>query len=178
MLADSASTRGFFAALSWPLAAATGLALSLIWLDPRGPIVALLVNAFLLFEVAGFASVFDLSFPERYFRPRAIERPWLYEWIGVRLFKRAMRSRLYRRINPDFRLRDGRRGLARLREALDSSEAAHAVLFLIVAALAAVAMAVAWFDAAGWLMFWNVLLNGYPVMLQRYNRLRLSRLDS
>ena len=33
-----------------------------------------------------------------------------------------------------------------------------------------------WLDAAAWLMLFNVPLNAYPVMLQRYNRLRLDPL--
>jgi glycosyl-4,4'-diaponeurosporenoate acyltransferase len=59
---------------------------------------------------------------------------------------------------------------------MDDSEAAHALAFGLVSALAAAAVAFRWFDAASWLMLFNVLFNGYPIMLQRYNRLRLEPL--
>jgi Glycosyl-4,4'-diaponeurosporenoate acyltransferase len=92
-----------------------------------------------------------------------------------------MRSRLYRRINPDFRLLGGRNGLIDLKQCMQFAEAAHGLLFVIVSTLAAGALTLGWFDTAVWLMLFNVLLNGYPVMLQRYNRRRLEvllRVDS
>ena len=87
-----------------------------------------------------------------------------------------MRSRLYRRANPDFRLKGGRAGLAELRQTMDSAEIAHGLVFIVVAAVAAGAAALSAFSASAWLMLFNLLLNGYPMMLQRYNRLRLERL--
>jgi len=33
-----------------------------------------------------------------------------------------------------------------------------------------------WFDAAAWLLAFDVLINGYPIMLQRYNRIKLQEL--
>ena len=48
---------------------------------------------------------------------------------------------------------------------------------MAAATLASGAIFLRWFDAAGWLMLFNVLFNGYPVMLQRYNRMRLDPLQ-
>jgi hypothetical protein len=45
-------------------------------------------------------------------------------------------------------------------------------VFAAVSAVAAGALWLRWFDAAAWLMLFNIFFNGYPVMLQRYNRLR------
>jgi Glycosyl-4,4'-diaponeurosporenoate acyltransferase len=70
-------------------------------------------------------------------------------------------------------LTGGRRGLDELAEAMRCSEAAHAWAFGAVAAATAGAAATGWLDSAAWLTLFNVLFNGYPVMLQRYNRLRL-----
>jgi len=58
----------------------------------------------------------------------------------------------------------------------NDSEAAHALVFVIVCAIAGGAVALGWLDTALWLTAFNVLFNGYPVMLQRYNRLRLEPL--
>ena len=87
-----------------------------------------------------------------------------------------MRSRVYRRINPAFQLRSGRRGLADLESQMQDAEAAHALLFLAVSAFAAGALLAGWFDTGAWLTLFNVLFNGYPVMLQRFNRLRVQSL--
>jgi hypothetical protein len=50
-------------------------------------------------------------------------------------------------------------------------------LILLVLTFGVVVHAAArgWWAAAGWTVVFDVLLNGYPVMLQRYNRALLSR---
>ena len=101
-----------------------------------------------------------------------------YEWVGIRRFKKAMRSRLYRRVNPGFHLAGGRGGLVALGKTMCAAEIAHALVFLVAAGFAAAMLSLGWFDAAAWILLFNVLFNGYPVMLQRYNRLRLQRLTA
>jgi hypothetical protein len=32
-----------------------------------------------------------------------------------------------------------------------------------------------WVSSAGWLLLFNILIDGYPVMLQRYNRARIEK---
>jgi Glycosyl-4,4'-diaponeurosporenoate acyltransferase len=173
--ARPSDVRAFFGALAFPLAAAVMFGVSVVAFGPRGPAVALLVNLFVLFEVAGFSQVFRLPMTAVYFRPARFERAWIYESLGIRVFKRVMRSAIYRRLNPDFRLQGGRRGLDELNQTMCAAEAAHAVAFAAVAAVTAGTVGVRWFDAAAWLTFFNVVLNGYPMMLQRYNRLLLRR---
>jgi hypothetical protein len=168
--------RSFFAVLAIPVATAVALAVSALLFGPRGPLVALMLNAFLVSEIAGFSQVYAFPMPRGYFRPRRIERPWIYELLGIKAFKWLMRSRAYRRINPDFRLSGGRSGLAVLMGSMQSAEAAHAIMFVTATVFAGAALVGRWFDLAGWLMLFNVLFNAYPVMLQRYNRMRLEPL--
>lgn len=168
--------RSFLTALAIPAATAAALMLSVLYLGPGGPLVALLFNAFLMSEIAGVSQVYRLPMPSTYFRSRRYERRWLYEALGIRMFKRLMRSKAYRAVNPHFMLRDGRQGLRELADRMESAEAAHALLFATVSVVAVAVLFVRWFDAAVWLMLFNVLFNGYPVMLQRYNRLRIQPL--
>jgi hypothetical protein len=177
-LAGTSDVRAFFNALLIPMTVGVALALSAVTLDVRGPVVALVLNAFLVSEVAGFSDALPLPMPAWYLRSRRFEQPWLYEWLGIRAFKKLMRSRLYRRVNPDFQLIGGRSGLPALREKMHASEIAHGLAFLAAAAFAAGALSFRWLDAAAWITLFNVLFNGYPVMLQRYNRIRLQRLTS
>jgi hypothetical protein len=53
------------------------------------------------------------------------------------------------------------------------AEMSHLFIFLIILAFMLYALANGWFSAAGWLLIFNMLINGYPVILQRYNRVKL-----
>jgi hypothetical protein len=62
-----------------------------------------------------------------------------------------------------------------LEREMRKAEAGHLILFLLMFSLIGYALARGWPDAAGWLLLINILLNGYPATLQRYNRFRLER---
>jgi hypothetical protein len=57
-----------------------------------------------------------------------------------------------------------------------SAEAGHGIIFLLMLGLTLYALARGWWDAVGWLMLFNIIFNAYPVLLQRYNRIRLIRI--
>lgn len=57
-----------------------------------------------------------------------------------------------------------------------SAETNHVMMFLVVMLVIAHAIVRGWWDAATWTLLFNILINGYPVMLQRYNRGRLTSL--
>jgi hypothetical protein len=50
------------------------------------------------------------------------------------------------------------------------AEASHTILLVATFGVAALEAAVGNWSAAAWVAVFNLLLNGYPVMLQRYNR--------
>ena len=98
-LASRSDVRAFFGALAFPATSAVLLAFALLT-DPRGPLVGLMVNVFVLFEVSGVSQVVRLPMPTDYFGIRRFERRWVYEALGIRAFKRLMRSAIFRRFNP------------------------------------------------------------------------------
>ncbi|MDZ7680042.1 MAG: hypothetical protein U5K29_15995 [Acidimicrobiales bacterium] len=49
-------------------------------------------------------------------------------------------------------------------------ETGHAWLFATMALVASHAAVQGWWPAAAWTMAFNVALNAYPIVLQRYNR--------
>jgi hypothetical protein len=55
------------------------------------------------------------------------------------------------------------------------AETVHVWIFLLALLLVLYAVARGWWDAAGWLLLVNTLLNLYPVMQQRMIRGRLER---
>ncbi|MHC4406335.1 MAG: glycosyl-4,4'-diaponeurosporenoate acyltransferase CrtO family protein [Planctomycetota bacterium] len=121
-------------------------------------------------------SVRPLSFPEAYYPVRTWE-PRLYTKLGVRVFKKALQSRFWeRRIPPKFRLSAHRTSLSRLETQMRHAETAHLLSFIFALPFAGYVLCLGRLDATIWVMSFNLLLNGYPVMVQRYNRARLTRL--
>lgn len=121
--------------------------------------------------------VTPIRLPERFHRLRPFEIDGaLYERLGVRTVKRLLRRGPATWFNPGLRMPAHRNAesLARLDAAMRNAEATHAVLF--VATLPAVMHALArrrW-AAAMWTLGFDIAINAYPVVLQRYNRARLT----
>jgi hypothetical protein len=114
--------------------------------------------------------------PRRYHRLRDFERrPWMYELLGVRVVKRLLRRGPLAVFNPGLHLPAERspERLTELERKMEDAEASHFVLLVATAAVVINAAARGWWLAAGLTLVFDVLLNGYPVMLQRYNRARL-----
>jgi len=116
--------------------------------------------------------------PERYHALRRFEQDGrVYERLGVRLIKRLLRRGPLAVFNPDLHLPSEPTPdkLARLDQRMRDAEASHAILLLLTLGVVGHAAARGWWTAAGWTLLFDVLVNGYPVMLQRYNRARLLR---
>lgn len=116
--------------------------------------------------------------PDALFVVRGWERGGrVYEMLGVRVAKRLLRRGPLHVFAPRMHLRpdplraDVLEYMARMREA----ETSHGVSFVVAAGLVVWAAAVGWWDTAGWILLFDVIVNGYPWMLQRYNRSLMCR---
>jgi len=121
--------------------------------------------------------IFQPRLPQRYHELRDFERdPWLYELLGVRLVKRLLRRGPLAVFNPGLHLPAERspERLAELEQRMKDAEASHFVLLVAMLGVVISAAARGWWVAAGLTFLFDVLMNGYPVMLQRYNRVLLS----
>jgi hypothetical protein len=110
---------------------------------------------------------------------RALERDGrVYERLGVRLVKRLLRRGPFALFNPGLRLPAERtpESLLRLDDRMRGAETTHLVLFVLTLALVVHAALRGWWLTAGATLLFDVLVNGYPVMLQRYNRALLRNL--
>ena len=160
------------------VAAATAvLAGLLVWagraLGARSVAFAFLVNWMTMAWMGIAGRLFPPRLPERYFAIRSFERSGrLYEAVGVRVVKWAVRRGPLHLFNPHLRLpRDPTAaGLRHLERRMREPETAHVWLFVMMLAVAGHALVRGWWAAAAWTMLFNVVLNAYPVMLQRYNR--------
>ncbi|HBE71697.1 MAG TPA: hypothetical protein DDW52_26435 [Planctomycetaceae bacterium] len=117
------------------------------------------------------------SMPAGYYRIGKFEKDGkLYEWLGVRLAKAILRRGPLSVFNPNIKLVPGERDFQKLANHMQAAETAHAFLFVIVFVLTLYPLINGWWAAvASWTIF-NILINAYPVMLQRYNRARLQPL--
>ncbi len=111
--------------------------------------------------------------PERYHALHRWERDGrLYELLGVRLVKRLLRRGPLAVFNPDLHLPADPTApnVAHLDQRMRDAEASHFILLVLMLGVVVHATAHAWWAAAGWTLLFDVVVNGYPVMLQRYNR--------
>jgi hypothetical protein len=149
--------------------------------DPRSAGFAFLLVWLIMCWVSLVLRAFPLRLPAVYYNLMPGERDGRrYEKAGVLVAKRVLRRGPMQVFNPKLRLptvRDAK-SLARLDAAMRSAETNHVVMFLVVVLVIARAIVRGWWDAAAWTLLFNILINGYPVMLQRYNRGRLTSLTT
>jgi hypothetical protein len=106
--------------------------------------------------------------------------PVLYGWLGVGLVKRIVATRIWPLLNgswePPPKPRNRQELLDRIEYATRAAEVIHGATFILGFLVALFLLAVGQFREAVWIVAFNVLLNGYPVMLQRANRWRVQQI--
>jgi hypothetical protein len=147
-------------------------------LDPRTAWFAFLVVWVPMAWLGTVSRSVQPRLPERYHRLRSFERDGRpYELVGVRVAKRLLRRGPLALFNPSLHLptEPTTTRLRHLDQRMQDAEASHAVLFVLTLGICAHAALRGWWAAAGWTLLFNLAMNGYPVMLQRYNRALLAR---
>jgi hypothetical protein len=117
----------------------------------------------------------SLSLPRMLEPVHAIE-PVVYRWLGVGLVKRIVATRLWPALNGfDVPPTAGSRQdfLNRTEIAARGAEVCHAATFALASLAALIFLAVGNATLAVWIIVGNIVLNGYPVMLQRCHRWRM-----
>jgi hypothetical protein len=129
---------------------------------------------------AGFAvGIAAWWVPASYYQIRAFERSGrLYERLGIRWFRWFVpdgdaANRWRRRREPNFRIIKNREYARAFRLRTELSERSHLVMLLLGGLSAAFAFAIGWTGWALYLSVGNVVVNLYPIFLQRYTRARL-----
>lgn len=105
----------------------------------------------------------------------------LYEALGARWFKRFMiggdvMNRHVRRSEPSYRIHAGPAARAELERQSVVSEKVHTIMLLCALWPAVFGAAAGWWAYAALISAANVLVNLYPIMVQRYTRARLAKL--
>jgi hypothetical protein len=119
-----------------------------------------------------------LHFP-RFLEPVKPFEPVLYRWLGVGLVKRIVANRLWPMLNgfdvPP-KVTNSQASLDRTEIMMRGAEICHGATFILAFFIALFCLAVRRIPEATWILVFNLLLNGYPVMLQRANRWRVQQL--
>jgi hypothetical protein len=114
-----------------------------------------------------------LPLPAHYYATRPFEKVGrLYDLLGVRWYRRALRPVLWS-VNPAL-LRSQSAERETMIERTKDAETGHLFILLVITGITVWAFASGWWDAAGWLLLFNLLHNGYPVLSMRQLRARLN----
>jgi hypothetical protein len=130
--------------------------------------------ALMIWAIMFATNVVRLRLPARYYDTRPFENGGrVYDRLGVRWYRRALRPVLWS-VNPAlFRSQPAARETTI--EGTKDAETGHLFIFLAITAITVWAVASDWWDTAGWLLLFNLLHNGYPVLSMRQLRARLTR---
>ncbi len=162
--------------------------LTMFWLYVWGPLRPYRYPAGDLLPSASFGIVIAACItlwwclPQRYFRVFEFERSGrFYERLGVKGFRRfapdgEYANRWERRTKPDHRIIPNRQSAYDFLARTESSERGHIVLMMLGIVSAIYAWSLVWHGWALYLSAGNVLVNVYPILLQRYTRSRLHRI--
>lgn len=162
--------------------------LVMFWLYVWGPLRPfaypsgnLLPEAWFLIPVTACIGLW-WALPPGYFRVFGFERSGrLYELLGVRAFRKFapngdLANRWERRKDPTFRMIRCRKSAVAFILRTKQSERGHIVLLALGAISAAYAWSMDWQGWAVYLSAGNVMVNVYPILLQRYTRSRIDGL--
>lgn len=160
-----------------------GAFLLCIWLGDIMPVdhwgFAIGVN--FLFVIV-FTVIFEQLFSPASFNKCFLSKPFeregsIYLWFGVRYYKFLLRFIGWEKIiRKDQSVKNHLESLTNYKIWTQGSEAIHLFAAIYVFAFT---FRVGWRYSIGdvyWLIFFNIIVNVYPVMLQRYNRPRVIRL--
>ena len=145
----------------------------------RSPVFAFLVNWLAMSWVALNGQLVQFSFAPRYYAPQPFERTGqVYERLGIRQFKRLVRRGPLAIFSPTLRFPKDKTvpALRALDNEMRKAETGHVLIFVLMLVFVGYALLQGWLDAVAWLLLFNILINGYPIMLQRYNRIKLQEL--
>lgn len=122
------------------------------------------------------ASQLDLKLDSDYFSIKSFEKEGkIYKYFGVHFYRKLLVMTGWEKLNRQKNPVKNKLSSLKIREyETRSSEFGHTIIALIVLIVTFVVSG-SWNDAK-WLIITNILLNIYPVMLQRFNRPRYQKI--
>ncbi|MFE3867922.1 hypothetical protein ACFX5E_07530 [Flavobacterium sp. LS2P90] len=143
----------------------------------QGFLFAFEINLILMTCVFLFTQTLKPEFNSTYYNAKKWEKKGkIYEYLGVNIFRKLLVligwEKLNKKTNPVTKSLDA---LIHLEYGTKQSEFGHLLIFLIVLIFNIVVAVKFGITESLWLLILNVVLNVYPIILQRYNRPRLKK---
>ncbi|HLT08259.1 MAG TPA: hypothetical protein VK014_12085 [Cyclobacteriaceae bacterium] len=147
------------------------------WKGVTSFLFAWILNFMLMTAVLSFTQTFSPTLQSNYYQTKAWEkRGKIYRWMGVDFFRKLLVWTGWEKLNKTSKpVKKDMQALITLERGTRESEFGHLIIFFIVSAIA---LAVGWHHGvvnSAWLHLLNIILNVYPIALQRYNRPRLQQ---
>jgi hypothetical protein len=105
--------------------------------------------------------------------------PVIYRRLGVGLAKRIVETRLWPLLcgnEPPPTMKTRKELLEFSEQAARGAEICHAATLVLASLVSLIYLFVGNISAAAWILVFDLVLNGYPVMLQRSHRWRIQRI--
>lgn len=146
-----------------------------LWKGVYSFVFAWVLNLMLMMSILEFTHTFKPKLISTYFNSKKWEAEGnIYKWFGVHGFRKVLvwvgwekLNKAYNPVNKNFDT------LKQLEYRTRKSEFEHSIIFFIILVLTLFVGFYYGFKQSLWLLVLNVLLNAYPVVVQRYNRPRL-----
>lgn len=147
------------------------------YVDMQGFLFAWILNFLLMGCVLSYTETLKSPLTSAYYQDKAWEqRGKIYEYLGINIFRKALVwigwEKLNKKSNP---IEKNTQTLLQLHYRTRQSELGHVIIFIIVLGFNAWVAFQYGFNKSMWLLALNILLNLYPILLQRYNRPRIER---
>lgn len=115
-------------------------------------------------------------FPTGYYLKRRIESERFFLVLGVNLFRVILINSFFRLLNPRVYIKgEGREKFLRFIEETKQSETSHVFAFIGTILLQSLLFVQGYNWSSIALLFFNVLFNVYPILLQRMNRFAIEK---
>jgi hypothetical protein len=138
---------------------------------------ACFLNIVLLFGVRSFTETLNSQLTGQYFNEKAWERRGkIYETLGINLYRKFLVWIGWERVNKKVKpVNKNIKALLNLHYQTKHDELGHLIVLIIVLGFNVFVAFKFGVLKSLWLLIVNILINLYPVMLQRYNRPRIQR---
>ena len=148
-----------------------------IYFGTVGFLSAWILNFMLMMCVFIFTQTLKSKFSSDYYKVKDWERNGkIYEKLGINIFRKLLVLVGWEKLNKkDNPVKNNIEALAHLEYRTKQSELGHLIIFFIVLCFTVYVSIKFSIVESLWLFFLNIILNVYPILLQRYNRPRLQR---
>jgi hypothetical protein len=121
--------------------------------------------------------LFDIQLPKRYYKTdRWKNQITLYKKMGILTFRDLIRRGQLHKLAPHIQITNRNQSFNVLSKNMQQAETIHVIAFLITFITCIISLIVERVFNGLILMLFNLIFHVYPVMLQRFNRIRIENL--